>query len=46
MGLNEPKKTLIFCDTKVQADKLYDNLKISNFPVSKLHGGMQQQVHF
>lgn len=39
----KPKSTMIFCNTKIQTDELYDFLWDSNFDAISIHGDFEQR---
>jgi ATP-dependent RNA helicase DeaD len=44
--VQNPDSCMIFCRTKEQVDKVYEQLAAADFPSAKLHGGMEQEERF
>jgi ATP-dependent RNA helicase DeaD len=44
--VQNPDSCMIFCRTKEQVDKVYAQLAALDFPVAKIHGGMEQEDRF
>lgn len=42
--LENPDSCIIFCNTRLQVDKVYSLLLDQDYPVQKLHGGMEQDL--
>lgn len=43
MVVERPESAMIFCNTKDQVDKVYENLKNLDYHVRRIHGGMEQR---
>ncbi|MGL4800509.1 MAG: DEAD/DEAH box helicase [Cellulosilyticaceae bacterium] len=43
LRVENPESCMIFCNTKVQVDKVYDDIRALDVPCMKLHGGMEQR---
>ncbi len=41
--VENPDSCMIFCNTKIKVDEVYDNLKMSHLTCEKIHGGMEQK---
>lgn len=41
--VENPDSSIIFCNTKENVEKVYQNLKRLNYPCQKIHGGMEQE---
>ncbi len=44
--IENPESCIIFANTKEQVDKVYEHLKKHQYPVQRLHGGMEQKDRF
>jgi ATP-dependent RNA helicase DeaD len=44
--VENPDSCIIFCGTQDKVDHLYQQLKRSNYPCDKIHGGMAQEDRF
>ena len=44
--VEKPESCILFANTKEQVDKIYAILKANNYPIQKLHGGMEQKERF
>jgi len=42
--IENPDSCIIFCNTRLQVDKVHDLLSERDYPVRKLHGGMEQDL--
>lgn len=43
MVVEKPESCMIFCNTKDQVDKVYDDLRSLTYRCQKIHGGMEQK---
>lgn len=41
--IENPDSCMIFCNTKQTVDEVYQELKKQNYPIEKIHGGMEQR---
>ena len=46
LTLEAPERCMIFCSTKEAVDALYRGLKQKEFPIERLHGGLEQKERF
>jgi ATP-dependent RNA helicase DeaD len=44
--VQNPDSCIIFCRTKEQVDKVYEQLAALDLPTAKIHGGMEQEDRF
>ncbi|PHV70541.1 RNA helicase [Sporanaerobium hydrogeniformans] len=44
--LENPESCMIFCNTQVQVDAVYEDLISKGYRVQKIHGGMEQKERF
>lgn len=44
--VEKPESCMIFANTKEQVDKVYEMLKAHDYPVQRIHGGMEQRDRF
>ena len=44
--VENPDSCIIFCRTKEHVDTVYTELKKSNYPCGRLHGGLEQEYRF
>lgn len=42
--VENPDSCIIFCNTRLQVDEVYNKLKKKSYPCEKLHGGMEQDM--
>lgn len=42
--IENPDSCIIFCNTRLQVDAVYDLLRKEGYPIRKLHGGMEQDL--
>lgn len=41
--VNQPETAIIFCNTRDEVDKVYNQFKDMSYPIRRLHGGMKQE---
>nr|WP_303244342.1 DEAD/DEAH box helicase [uncultured Cellulosilyticum sp.] len=44
--VEQPESCMIFANTKDQVDRVYETLKANDYPVRRIHGGMEQKERF